>query len=295
MEGQDSVVKQQHEEMLYPAMRVRSERAGGSGTVIHSGQDQSGKFRTIILTNHHVIEGAIEVKEVWDPKVGKKIKREFRAKVKAEYFRYNNLSRNTSSDAVDADIVAYDAQMDLALLELRELERPALHIAKLIPEDKISECHLLDEVFAVGAALGHAPIVTDGRINHMDDEIDHYNYWLSSAQIIFGNSGGAIYRKRDGHYELLGVPSRVSVSMSGFSSQAITHMGFFAPPDRIYKFLEDNDFQFIFDPEESYEECKSRRDRKKKLAQKLLEMQLGRMEDAEESFEPDPDNFGETE
>jgi hypothetical protein len=50
----------------------------------------------------------------------------------------------------------------------------------------------------------------------------------------------------------------------GFSADAITHMGYFIPIDRVYNLLEDNDYQFIYDDSKSIEECKKARKEKQK-------------------------------
>ena len=117
----------------------------------------------------------------------------------------------------------------------------------------------------MGASLGHPPIASEGIITYMDDEIDHYKYWMSSAQTIYGNSGGACYRWSNNRrqYEYIGIPSRISVQPSGFSSDAITHMGYFIPIDRIYSLLEENDYHFIYDKDVSFEDCeKARKDKR---------------------------------
>ena len=98
----------------------------------------------------------------------------------------------------------------------------------------------------------------------MDDEIDHYKYWMSSAPTIFGNSGGAVYRWSGARskYEYIGIPSRISIQPMGFSADAITHMGYFIPIDRVYQLLEENDYQFIYDNKFSIDDCKKARKEK---------------------------------
>jgi hypothetical protein len=66
--------------------------------------------------------------------------------------------------------------------------------------------------------------------------------------------------------------------MYGFSADAITHMGFFVPINRIYKFLDDNCYQFIYDPEYTYEKCQELREEKKKERERLLLAMYGRVE-----------------
>ena len=48
----------------------------------------------------------------------------------------------------------------------------------------------------------------------------------------------------------------------GFSADAITHMGYFIPIDRVYNLLEENDYQFIYDDKISIEDCKKARKKK---------------------------------
>ena len=243
-------LSQRHQEMLYPVVRVRSGSVGGSGTTVYSKKDTAGNWRTFVMTNHHVIENQIEVKERWDPVLKKETKSEITKTVYVEFFRYNNLSHVVGSFAVEADIATYDVLQDWALLELRDKENEAPAIARLFPRDKIEdEIHVLDEVYAVGASLGHAPIVTKGEITYLDDEIDNYKFGMSTAQIIYGNSGGAMFRwsKERKHYEFIGIPSRISVSLSGFSSTPIPHLGYFIGIDRLYNMLDEHMFRFLYD------------------------------------------------
>jgi len=262
---------QKHEQMFYPTVRVRTKKAGGSGTVVYS-QKHDGKVHTYVITNHHVISSCIHIIKKWNPVLKKKIDTEILDTVQVEYFKYNNYSHNIGSFAVEADIVAYsevEGGQDWALLRVRDKENLAENVANLFPSHDLDNVHIFDSVHAVGASLGHPPIASEGIITYMDDEIDHYKYWMSSAQTIYGNSGGACYRWSPTRkvYEYIGIPSRISVQPSGFSSDAITHMGYFIPIDRVYKLLEENDYHFIYDKDVSFEDCekarKSKREPKK--------------------------------
>ena len=44
---------------------------------------------------------------------------------------------------------------------------------------------------------------------------------MRTAQTILGNSGGAVLRPRNGHYELIGVPSRIAVTMTGMDISGV--------------------------------------------------------------------------
>jgi len=238
--------KKKHEQMLYTVVRVRVKAGAGSGTVVWSAKAKDGKCYTYVLTNHHVVKDAITIKDVWDSRIGKQTKKEFRSTVMIEFFAYNNYSKNVGVRAVQASVACYNEKQDIALLCSRDKENPAKHVAAIYPTEKLGEVKLYDELYAVGASLGHAPITTKGILNFMDDEIDDMTFWLSSAQIVFGNSGGAVFRwsKDRDKFEWIGVPSRVAVV--GWGSP-VTHMGYFIPLPRVVKFLNNHRYRFIVD------------------------------------------------
>jgi len=259
---------QKHEQMFYPTVRVRTKKAGGSGTVVYS-KKHNNEIYTYVITNHHVISDCINITKKWNPILKKKIDTETLDTVSVEFFKYNNYSHCIGSFAVEADIVAYsevDGGQDWALLRTRDKENVYDHVANLFPSNDLDNVHIFDKCWAVGSSLGHPPIASAGHISYMDDEIEHYKYWMSTAQTIFGNSGGACYRwsgKRK-LYEWIGIPSRISVQPMGFSADAITHMGYFIPIDRVYDLLEENDYHFIHNKDVSFEDCeKIRKDNRK--------------------------------
>ena len=259
---------QKHEQMFYPTVRVRTKKAGGSGTVVYSKKHKDEVY-TYVITNHHVISDSVKIEKKWDSVLKRKTDKEKLDTVFVEFFRYNNYSHTVGSFAVEADIVAYsevEGGQDWALLRVRDKENTADWVANMFPLDDIENVHIFDEVYAVGASLGHPPVASDGHISYMDDEIDSYKYWMSSAPTIFGNSGGAVYRWSDNRkrYEYIGIPSRISIQPMGFSADAITHMGYFIPIERVYKLLEENDYQFIYDEKISIEKCNKARNKKQK-------------------------------
>ena len=266
-------VKRKHEQILWTTVRVHTDKAYGSGTVIYSGKDAKGEYHSYIATCYHVIEDNIKIKTMFDPRVGYDIKKETRIPAEVEFFYYDKLSICQGvSGSVRANIICYDVDGDIAILEIKR-NAPVEWVANLFPKDKVGEIHVFDEVWACGAALAHEPIATHGEINFMNELIDEgVEYWMSSAQVIFGNSGGAMFRyspKRD-RYEFIGIPARMSISIAGFLPDPITHMGFFVPIPRIYKVLDDNFYQFIYDSKYTYEKCKELRETYKKEQEKLL-------------------------
>ena len=222
-------IKQKHIEMFYPTVRVRTQRAGGSGTVVYSKKNPvDGEVYTYVITNQHVVSDNIKVVKKWNPVLKRKVDTEILDTVSVEYFRYNNYSNCIGSFAVEADIVAYsevEGGQDWALLRVRDTENTCDYVANLFPMNDIDDVHIFDPVYAVGASLGHPPIASEGIITYMDDEIDHYKYWMSS------------------------------VAPSGFSSDAITHMGYFIPIERIYNLLDENNYNFIYDNDYTIEDC----------------------------------------
>jgi len=245
-------VAQKHRQMLYPSVRVVGKRGIGSGTVLWSKKINNRGYKTYILTNFHVVNDRVSITDGWDEKRRKKYKKETRSFVVVQMFKYNKRSHMMGIYSVKADIAAYSKDNDLALLVSRDTKTRPLFVAHMLPRNRGREISITDEVYAVGAALGHAPIITRGIINHKSDEFGGKIYWMSSAQIIFGNSGGAMFkwshlRKR---FEIIGVPSLVMGQRAGV---AVPYLGLFIPMDRVYDFLKENLYRFMYSSKYSWE------------------------------------------
>ena len=221
-----STLQLKHEQMLYPTVRVRGQKAGGSGTVIYSASDAGGKFHTIVGTCEHVVDDLIKIEKKWDSVAKVDRRMEILGKGSVEFFYYEHLSRcKGSSGQHRAEIIAYDKDEDIAIMEIERAETSIEYIANLYPRDEIENIHVLDELFCVGAAMGHEPICTNGTLSFMDEEIDGKELWMSTAQSIFGNSGGSVYRYSEERerYEFLGMPARITIAMYGWSADAICY------------------------------------------------------------------------
>jgi hypothetical protein len=106
-------------------------------------------------------------------------------------------------------------------------------------------------------------------LNGKQKIIDNFEYWLSTAPSIFGNSGGGVFTLHDRKWKFIGIPSRIAVSGS-WGGTPITHMGYFIPIFRIYDWLEANCYQFIYDSGFTFEDCEKLREERK--AEKRAEM-----------------------
>ena len=127
-------LKEKHEKLLYPVVRIFAETGAGSGTVVYSKEDpnNNGEFQTFVLTNHHVIKDLIVLKDAWHSVLKKTVKTEFMSKAKVEIFSYHNDSIMDSSNRYGADIVAYSDSHDLAVLKL-DSPTPVKYVAPILP------------------------------------------------------------------------------------------------------------------------------------------------------------------
>ena len=251
-----------HKQVLHSQVRVRTQTAGGSGTVIYSQKGEDGYFSTYIVTCQHVIADAVKVEDKWDSLLKKQRKMEVIQPVIAEFFNWEGVPHGKSplTSGATADIVAYSEKHDMALIHLRLREAPPTAI--LLPRDQVEKVVIGSPTWAVGCALGHDPILTQGIVTHQGDISGEVDYWMSNAQIIFGNSGGAMFWESGDDYYWIGIPSLVSVSGWG---NAITHMGYFSPVSRLYKFLDEQIFDFLIPGSKKTEQgCADERKAKRK-------------------------------
>lgn len=256
--GSNNNIQALHERVLYPVVRVRTESAGGSGTVIQSLPDprKEGEHLTFVLTNWHVIEKAIEVKKRWNSVLKREIDAETFRQVTVEIFDYVRLSEVTSANTHRADIVAYDRLHDLAILKL-DSPRAVPYVARLMPAEDCAGVKLFTPLWTSGCSLGHDPFANPGYLTYLHEQIESKLYWMCNANSIFGNSGGGVFHGET--HEQIGVTARISSIQLGFGYDIMTWMGFFIPAPRIYEFIDEQELQFLYDAEDNYYAAMDRR------------------------------------
>lgn len=255
-------LEEKHDLMLFPMVRVTAEKARGSGTVIYSQprEGDSKEYSTYILTNQHVVDDLIRVEDKWSSLLKRNRKVDVLGTPKIEFFEYDYDSRVIGGTTLDADIMTYDKDEDIALLRLKTRKKFD-HVARMYPIEKKKNLKCFMSVNVVGCGMGNKPVITHGYLSGFGYEIENKEYILSTAPSIFGNSGGAAFLEDTGEY--LGIPSRITVASLGFSADVITHLGFFIPFYRICKFLEEQVYQFIYDPHFNERQCFDMRERKR--------------------------------
>jgi len=253
------------EEVLKPTVRIRTDKAIGSGSIIKS--DEEG---TYILTNRHVVDDAIEYKDVWDELLRREVKKEFTKLVEVDIPKINKIGNQVALTTAQAEIVLSNSEQDMALLHLKDED--VYPSVKWYPKDLADKIPILTPLASCGAAMGEKPIVTFGNLNGIGIEIDNYEYDLSSASSVFGFSGGTVFANLNGSWHFVGIPSRVRVAIIGFSVDVVPFLSYFIPIRRVYKWLTDNCYEFLWG-EKSKEECDKAREEKR---QKELAIAIAR-------------------
>jgi hypothetical protein len=258
---------QRYEQIMVPIVRLSSEKAWGTGTVIYSRENGNGKISTYVLTNWHVVESCIDKGERWDDILQKNIEVDKRKLVGVEFFTYQWQRRSVGGATVQADIMTYDPVHDLALIKLRD-DMQLRQSATMYPRGEEAYAWLQAgmPVVCVGCGLAEDPVQAEGILSQFGKEIDYAEYWLNTGLSIFGNSGGALFlgdigRRFPGdslaverQFNLIGVPSRIAVTGGFFGGTPITHLSYAGPVSRIYEFLEKKKFRFIYDDEYTEED-----------------------------------------
>jgi len=197
---------------LEASCRVHAKEAIGSATIIYS---KDGN--TFALTNYHVVAKNIQYKDDWDNILKREIKKEFLSPVEILFPKIEEndvIGYNTRL----ADIIIYNKEQDIVLLKVKSKDDyPSV---PLYPRDETRNIKALDLLGVIGAALGETPVFTEGRLQTKQKMIDNYEYWLSSALSIYGNSGGGVFTPHKDEWKFIGIPSRIAVT-GGWSTQAI--------------------------------------------------------------------------
>uniref|UniRef100_A0A6M3L204 Putative trypsin-like peptidase domain containing protein n=1 Tax=viral metagenome TaxID=1070528 RepID=A0A6M3L204_9ZZZZ len=270
-------LKDKHEQVLYPVVRVLTPaksgqgHIGGSGTVIYSQPNPKDpeEYETFILTCEHVIHDAYEWKREIDTMLKRKVDKEFKKQVGVEIFDYVRMSDVNSSNSYRADIVAYDEHHDIALLKLDSPKR-VQYVANVIPKNAIKDVKVFHETWTCGCSLLHDPFPNPGNVTYLHEMIENKLYWMGNGHSIFGNSGGAVFSAETGYQ--LGITARITGIQIGFGHDIMTWMGFFVAPQRLYEFFDEQELKFLYNPTDTYEKAMARR-KAKEAAMKAMAVQ----------------------
>jgi S1-C subfamily serine protease len=167
-----SPVEQRHAEMINPTVKVETTSSTGSGTFIS---------KRHVLTNWHVVAN------------------------KAEVVIWGFVTEGTRELPLiyKGKVIARDEARDLAVVEIdREWAGPVAHMAS--PDARLLSG---EDVWTAGAPLGKPVHTTHGYIRVVKDVSGYKGVEAISttAFATWGNSGGGLYRFRNGRYELIGV------------------------------------------------------------------------------------------
>ena len=297
MEDLQELIKKKHEQMLYTTVRVVGEKGVGSGTVIYSkpvpNEEDGGNgipYETYVLTNHHVVQANIKLEKKWSTLLKREVKMDILSECTVEQFLFEYGSWEAGHTGYKADIMAYDVDMDIALLRIKST-RKFEYVAKLFPRGEHKKrLRMFQPLYAIGCALGRPPIVTHGHLSGFNDVIENYPYWVSTAPTIFGNSGGAVFLSDTMEY--VGIPSRIGVTIVGMSPNAITHLSYFIPIISIYKFLEEQMFNFVYDSSTNSDEWAKQRKAKRDRDERTMAVDMSRTEPDKVAEKEEPGYVG---
>lgn len=170
--------------------------SAGSGVII----SEDG----YIVTNHHVISGAIE----------------------------NSITIKLSNgEKYIAEVIGADEKSDLALLKIDENNLPYSSFADS------SELVLGQDAIAIGNPLGLGITCSNGIVSALEKEIKINDVYLSvlqtNAAVNAGNSGGGLF---DINGNLIGI---VNAKTNSSYSSSVEGMGYAIPSNKVVKIVQD--------------------------------------------------------
>lgn len=223
-------------EMRDTTVLVRTHRGSGSGTIVDCLEiDDSGVFKYRVLTNAHVtrtrfvttllsvnsLTGKVEIEEI---DIGCEI----------TVFDHQNMDLFQYKTEVIAENIRYD----LALLLFQTTQK--LATARLASDNMLDRVRVFDEVFTMGCQLGRDPIPTTGIISQILTGNNGEKQWViygNTAQVTPGTSGGALFKKYNNHYCMIGIPFMIAVANNG---QFVPHLSYAISIDTARDFINQN-------------------------------------------------------
>lgn len=199
----------------------------------------------LVLTNHHCVKQFIGTKQkrVTDPETGviqQVTVKDFR-NVPISQIRYKNHEAISEATYL-TEIVHYNAEVDLALLQFKQEDIPFTIQANIFEGNVV---YRGEPVYVVGNPLGMDLTVMKGVVSSTNRlvkvEGGEFPYYQVDAGITGGNSGGALYNERG---YLIGVPAAAARG---------TVIGLAIPYTEVVRLLEQYR-ESLEEPEETTEE-----------------------------------------
>ncbi len=202
------------DEVLAPGVRVSlASGKTGSGTMV---------AEDLVLTAAHLFFDADQE----DP-------------IRVDLFRYDAAGEVVDRDSVEACVeTTGDPTVDVAILRLRSAPRWTPSVAPILPEGL--DLRLFQKAYVVGCPKGLEPRFTRGRISYIG-EIYGARLVGATADVFYGNSGGALMVRVEGRWYLAATLSRMEVA----GLQALTFLGYYVHPDRLREFLGERGFSYL--------------------------------------------------
>lgn len=199
---------------------VSTDYGSGSGTIINKElTDEDGIFKYVVLTNSHVTLTRLATSLIGVNFITGRWKTQA-IDNGCSVIAFNH--DDNSHREYDTEILVENVPYDISVIAFWSEEE--LAVANVATDKMLDDIRVFDDVFAVGCQLGMSPTPTVGIISKILTGDNGEKQWIiysNTAQIIYGSSGGGLFRKYDNHYYLIGVPFRASMTYSG---QVITHL-----------------------------------------------------------------------
>ncbi len=127
-----------------------------------------------------------------------------------------------------ATVVAFDADLDLALLKVnREFPLAA-------PWGSSKALHVGDPVYAIGFPFDTAKMLRRGTLAGLDYNIEYNSFMVTDAQVNPGDSGGALFNEAN---ELVGIPARIQTAQGFFANIGMSYV---IPGDVAHWFVKEH-------------------------------------------------------
>lgn len=214
-------------DVLRPVVRVNS---GGSGLLVRAKNN-----KIYVLTNAHVVEDLVgDENEDYDLK---KV-----PYIDIDTFICDKRGKLLAIYSVQSQLIAYDSVSDLAMLTLKGKLRDEFTV-NMPTKTFYKKVSMFDPVLIVGCSLSRPAIPSQGIVSSLNAEHGGQEYWMTTAPIVVGNSGGGCFKydEEQNKYILIGMPTAASSypnPKDEDSAQIIPHLNYIIPAPKILSFME---------------------------------------------------------
>jgi hypothetical protein len=194
-------------EIVFPSVNVSSYNGSqGSGVIVYSKKTDGCNVETFVLSCLHVVKDCITDSEYDD---------DIKDTCSISLVELDKNCNIKNYKEFPSDIIAYGSKErseDWVLIKLHNNEDIIENVSGLLSINDFDNLEIGDDIISCNWALGYTSVISKGSLSNKSIYRGGTNYYLTTAPVASGSSGGGIFVKVKNSYKLIALATSFAIN-----------------------------------------------------------------------------------